>query len=96
MKYLKGLQRTHSLSILILAHTPKIAESTPITQNDMAGSKHLMNFVDSAFALGQSHKNGRLRYLKQIFQQGRNHNKSAPCHQSTPTKTRPTTPAIIN
>ena len=66
MKYLKGLQRTHSLSILILAHTPKIAESTPITQNDMAGSKHLMNFVDSAFALGQSHKNGRLRYLKQI------------------------------
>ena len=66
MKYLKGLQRTHNLSILILAHTPKIAESTPITQNDMAGSKHLMNFVDSAFALGQSHKNGRLRYLKQI------------------------------
>lgn len=66
MKYLKGLQRTYHLSILILAHTPKIAEYSPITQNDMAGSKHLMNFVDSAFALGRSHKDGKLRYLKQV------------------------------
>jgi RecA-family ATPase len=66
MKYLKGLQRTYHLSILILAHTPKIAESSPISVNDMAGSKHLMNFVDSAFALGRSHKDGKLRYLKQV------------------------------
>jgi len=65
MKYLKGLQRTYHLSFLILAHTPKIAEYSPITRNDMAGSKHLMNFVDSAFALGRSHKDGQLRYLKQ-------------------------------
>ena len=66
MKYLKGLQRIYQLSILILAHTPKIAESSPISVNDMAGSKHLMNFVDSAFALGRSHKDGGLRYLKQV------------------------------
>ncbi|MEI6848157.1 MAG: AAA family ATPase [Chlorobiaceae bacterium] len=66
MKYLKGLQRTYGLSILLLAHTPKIAESTPISVNDMAGSKHLMNFVDAAFALGRSHKDRNLRYLKQV------------------------------
>jgi len=66
MKYLKGLQRKYHLSVLILAHTPKIAESCPISVNDMAGSKHLMNFVDSAFALGRSHKDGKLRYLKQV------------------------------
>jgi KaiC/GvpD/RAD55 family RecA-like ATPase len=66
MKYLKELQRKYGLSILLLAHTPKIAESRPITVNDMAGSKHLMNFVDSAFALGRSHKDGSLRYLKQL------------------------------
>jgi len=66
MKYLKGLQRTYGLSILLLAHTPKIAESTPISVNDMAGSKHLMNFVDSAFAIGRSHKDASLRYLKQV------------------------------
>jgi len=66
MKYLKGLQRAYRLSLLILAHTPKIAESSPISVNDMAGSKHLMNFVDSAFALGRSHKESRLRYLKQV------------------------------
>ncbi|RXK89055.1 AAA family ATPase [Chlorobaculum sp. 24CR] len=66
MKYLKGLQRAYGLSILLLAHTPKIAESTPISVNDMAGSKHLMNFVDSAFAIGRSHKDASLRYLKQV------------------------------
>ncbi|MEI6848110.1 MAG: AAA family ATPase [Chlorobiaceae bacterium] len=66
MKYLKGLQRTYGLSFLLLAHTPKIAESSPISVNDMAGSKHLMNFVDAAFALGRSHKDRSLRYLKQV------------------------------
>ncbi len=66
MKYLKRLQRTYDLSILLLAHTPKIAESMPISVNDMAGSKHLMNFVDSAFAIGRSHKDASLRYLKQV------------------------------
>lgn len=66
MKYLKTLQRQYSLSILILGHTPKIAETRPISVNDLSGSKMLMNFVDSAFALGRSHKDGSTRYLKQI------------------------------
>ena len=66
MKYMKSLQREYGVSILLLAHTPKISEARPISNNDMAGSKQLMNFVDSAFALGKSHKDPALRYLKQI------------------------------
>ncbi len=66
MKYLKTLQRQYSLSILILGHTPKISETRPISVNDLSGSKMLMNFVDSAFAIGRSHKDGSARYLKQI------------------------------
>jgi hypothetical protein len=40
--------------------------TAPITQNDLAGSKRLMNFFDSAFAIGRSAKDENLRYLKQI------------------------------
>ena len=66
MKSMKSLQREYGVSILLLAHTPKISEARPISNNDMAGSKHLMNFVDSAFAIGRSHKDTSLRYLKQV------------------------------
>ena len=38
----------------------------PITQNDLAGSKRLINFFDSSFAIGVSAKDEALRYLKQI------------------------------
>ena len=39
---------------------------SPITQNDLAGSKKLYNFFDSVFAIGQSAKDKRLRYVKQV------------------------------
>lgn len=66
MKKLKELKTKYSLSILILAHTPKRDLSKPITQNDLKGSKNLMNFSDSCFALGQSTKGSDIRYIKQI------------------------------
>lgn len=68
MKYLKMLGRKHELSILALAHTPKRDLSKPVTRNDLQGSKMLMNFCDSSFAIGESHKDKDLRYLKQIKQ----------------------------
>ena len=37
-----------------------------ITQNDLAGSKKLFNFIDSCFALGTSAQGNSIRYLKQI------------------------------
>ena len=68
MKALKALKIKHKLSMLVLAHTPKRSLFSPITVNDLQGSKMLINFADSAFALGQSSQDPGLRYLKQIKQ----------------------------
>lgn len=66
MKELKALKSKYNLSILALAHTPKRDLTKPITRNDLQGSKMLINFVDSCFAIGESHTDKHLRYLKQI------------------------------
>lgn len=66
MMRLITLKKSLGLSILVLAHTPKRNMSNPITQNDLAGSKRLMNFFDSAFTIGMSAKDAGLRYIKQI------------------------------
>ena len=66
MKRLSAMKSQYNLSMLILAHTPKRNMSKPITQNDLGGSKMIMNFLDSAFAIGCSAKDPRIRYLKQI------------------------------
>ncbi|MCU4163648.1 AAA family ATPase [Carboxylicivirga caseinilyticus] len=68
MKHLKALKKKYALSILVLAHTPKRDSSKPITVNDIQGSKMLSNFTDSSFAIGLSHKDKSLRYIKQIKQ----------------------------
>jgi archaellum biogenesis ATPase FlaH len=68
MKHLKALKNRYGLSILALAHTPKRDMSLPITRNDLQGSKMLMNFCDSAFAIGESTIDKNMRYLKQIKQ----------------------------
>jgi RecA-family ATPase len=66
MKQLKALKSKFDLSILVLAHTPKRDASKPITRNDLQGSKMLINFCDSSFAIGESSNDKSLRYLKQI------------------------------
>jgi archaellum biogenesis ATPase FlaH len=68
MKHLKTLKTRYDLSILVLAHTPKRDAAMPITRNDLQGSKMLINFCDSAFAIGESNIDKSLRYLKQIKQ----------------------------
>jgi archaellum biogenesis ATPase FlaH len=68
MKHLKALKNRYGLSILALAHTPKRDMALPITRNDLQGSKMLMNFCDSAFAIGESTIDKNRRYLKQIKQ----------------------------
>lgn len=65
MKSLMGLKRKYGWSILVIAHTPKRNLSNPITQNDLAGSKKLFNFFDSAFSIGYSARDDGLRYVKQ-------------------------------
>ncbi len=66
MKKLKQLKSKYQLSILILAHTPKRDNTRPLGKNDLAGSKMLINFVDSAFCIGESQKDSKLRYIKQV------------------------------
>lgn len=66
MKDLQGLKKKYNLSILALAHTPKRDLSKPITRNDLQGSKMLINFCDSSFAIGESSCDKGIRYLKQI------------------------------
>ncbi|RLD86128.1 MAG: LuxR family transcriptional regulator [Bacteroidetes bacterium] len=66
MKHLKGLKSKYNLSILILGHTPKRDLTKPLSKNDLSGSKMLINFCDSAFAIGESTQGSSIRYLKQI------------------------------
>lgn len=66
MKRLDALKREYGLSMLILAHTTKRNMSRAITQNDLGGSKMIFNFIDSAFAIGMSAKDPKIRYVKQM------------------------------
>jgi RecA-family ATPase len=66
MKHLKKLKTKYNLSILALAHTPKRDQHKPITKNDLQGSKMLINFCDSSFAIGECETEKGARYLKQI------------------------------
>lgn len=73
MKLLKKLCKEKQLSILVLSHTPKRDNTKPISKNDLSGSKMLMNFCDSSFAIGASSKDSSLRYIKQIKQRNTEH-----------------------
>ena len=69
MNNLKSLKADHKLSILVLAHTPKRRNpARPLSADDLHGSKLLINFADSAFAIGTSNTEAGLCYLKQIKQ----------------------------
>ncbi|TSJ44523.1 AAA family ATPase [Mucilaginibacter corticis] len=68
MSKLQAIKSQYGLSILVLAHTPKRNPARPISRNDLQGSKMLINFTDSAFAIGESQTDKGLRYLKQIKQ----------------------------
>ena len=66
MMKLMNLKKRYGWSLLVIAHTPKRSLNSPITQNDLAGSKKLYNFFDSVFAIGKSAKDASLRYIKQL------------------------------
>ena len=68
MRNLQTIKNKYKLSMLVLAHTPKRNPARPITRNDLQGSKMLINFADSAFAIGESQTTPGVRYLKQIKQ----------------------------
>lgn len=65
MRELKKLQQEFNLSILVLAHVPKIPQGVPLNINHLAGSKQLSNFADSIFFIARSSEDNEHRYLVQ-------------------------------
>ena len=63
---LKTIKDRFGLTILLIAHCPKRKPKTPITDNDLGGSKMIINFVDSAFAIAPSQIGKDTKYIKQI------------------------------
>ncbi|MCR4811548.1 MAG: AAA family ATPase [Bacteroidales bacterium] len=63
---MKELKQKYGLTILLIAHCPKRKKKKPITEDDLGGTKMILNFVDSAFAIAQSMKWKSARYIKQI------------------------------
>lgn len=66
MKELVAMKQAHGLTVIVISHTPKRDLYRPITQNDLSGSKKIMNFVDAALTIGKCIKDPNLRYIKQI------------------------------
>lgn len=66
MKSAKLLQMKKDITILLLAHTPKLQENKPLELYDISGSSVLHNFIDSAFMIGKSSKDVDIRYVKQV------------------------------
>ncbi|MGD9563733.1 MAG: AAA family ATPase [Pyrinomonadaceae bacterium] len=68
MRVLLTLRNQLGLSILVLAHTPKMRGGLPIGLTHLQGSKMLANFADNVVAMGRSSNSADLRYLKPIKQ----------------------------
>lgn len=66
---LKCLQRRKGWSMLVLAHTHKHASGKPLTATSVWGSASILRAVDTAFALGCSVDDMRMKYIKQIKSQ---------------------------
>lgn len=66
MMRLIRLKKKYFLTIICVAHTPKIKGYERLTPNHMAGSAKLMNFFDEGIAIGKSARDSRLRYVKQV------------------------------
>lgn len=66
MKRLKESATAYGASLLLVCHTPKRNPRLPLSKADIAGSSNIVNFADSAFAIGQSRLDPSIRYLKQI------------------------------
>jgi len=74
MKRLVKLKKTLDLTIIVLAHTPKVHGYQVMSQYSLAGSAQLINFFDSAIAIGLSAENKSYRYIKQVkYRAGEKH-----------------------
>jgi hypothetical protein len=68
MRTLVDLKNRLGLSILVIAHTPKMRRGVPVELNHLQGSKMLANFADNIIGMGRSSTGKDLRYLKPLKQ----------------------------
>lgn len=66
MRELDDIKKEFNISILVLAHTPKVRNGSPLTLNELGGSKHISNFADSVSCIGKSSDGNNVRYIKQV------------------------------
>ncbi len=66
MRLLKEVKDELQISIAVLAHPPKLKPNESLTLSHLGGSKHLSNFADSVFVLGNSNNGTNIRYLKHL------------------------------
>ena len=66
MMRLIRMKKKYNLTLICVAHTPKIKGYEPLTTSHMAGSAKLMNFFDEGIAIGKSARDANLRYVKQV------------------------------
>ena len=66
MKDLNQLKRKYNLTLIVLAHTPKIRKYTPLQMLHLAGSSQLGNFADATMCINWSRLDKSYRYIKQI------------------------------
>jgi predicted ATP-dependent serine protease len=66
MRFLKELQMTKGLTVIVVAHTPKLYEAVPLKVEHVGGSKHLTNYADSVFFIAASSKGPDVRYIKHV------------------------------
>jgi len=62
----KKLKERYGLTILLIAHSKKRQPWSAITKDDIIGSSMIFNFIDSAFAIGQSRCGKKIKYIKQV------------------------------
>ena len=64
---LRTFMNSLGASFLLLGHSPKKKDNSPITLDNLAGSKNVGNFIDSCFCIGQAKTDGNeKRYIKQL------------------------------
>ena len=66
MNKIKDFQRSNNLTVIVLAHTPKVIEGQPIIGNNLAGSANIYNLADSVFAINTTSLDKNIRYIKQL------------------------------
>jgi hypothetical protein len=65
---LKSLGRKFNISILVIGHTPKVDQYSPITISHLQGSAGIGNALDSCFCIGRLKDDENMRYIKEVKQ----------------------------